>query len=441
MSVSRRRILLPFFLVLRSAVSLVPSAAPTFFKSSEPSAVPSVNTLVDATALPSMVPTLKGSEQPSTSFLPTPSPTVTVTNNNVLSTVPTYIPTDIPSISSDPTFEPSFHPTLSTFPSEQPTRTKSSNPSTGPTYSPSEQKSDYPSPYPSFLPTDEGVKQKTPDIEMILNGIAIEMQTDEIKSYFERMTSNHILLYWNNQSKPIPFFSVTTQIKSQNVISSQDERYLSENHIHHMDEGVLFDKNTRSLEMAQLEVMYTHEFELKADATDTIISSDLYLLPFQEDGGQQFLNSLIANDPSSEMYFQYVESISVRSVDKSSSKITIIIISVSVVVGVIFILSLWCVFVRGKCKRTSVNEDHIVDLNVAPSVSFNNDDDDDVSEEPFGKYNDDDNDEGISYADSEYVRTWTGPGNLATTEILRVVDLPNDDSNSDDDDKSGSFSA
>ena len=426
---------------------MVPSTAPTSFKSSEPSTGPSIPVLIASTTLPSFLPSLTASDQPSsTSLIPTSAPSGAT---NVPTLTPSEIPslssspTDIPSVSLKPTFKPSGHPTLSTLPSEQPTRTKSSNPSELPSYYPSEQSSDHPSSFPSILPTDEGIKKGTPDIEMIINGIAVEMQTDEIKSYFERTTSNHILLYWSNVTKPIPFFSVTTQIKSQNAISPPKVRYLSE-YYKNMNDGNLYDNRRRRLQLAQLEVTYTHELEIATDDPDTIIPSDIYLLPFQDDGGQQFLNTLIANDPSSEKYFQDAEDVSVRMVVKnSSSKITTIIISVSVVVGVIFIVALWYVFVRGKCKRSTENEDAVVDLNAAPSVSFNNDDDD-VSEEPFGK----DDDEGLSYADfsveqhsPEIVRTWKGTGKLAKTEILRVVDLPNEDSNSDDDDASGSFSA
>lgn len=432
MSIMKRRILVPFFLVLRSSVSLVPSAAPTFIKSSEPSAVPSVNVLT--TAMPSSSSVIVTNEP---SFVPTSTPTIQSSSNS---------PTQVPSTSSKPTVEPSVHPTYSALPSEQPTRTKSSNPSDIPSVSPSEQISAQPSLYPSLFPTDEGIIQTTPEIEMIINGIAIEMQTDEIQSYFEAITSNHILYYWRNQSKPIPLISVGTQIQSQNVISSQKERYLSEKYLNQMNDGKYHDQNKRTLQISQLVVRYTHELEISADNADGIISSDIYLLPFQDDGGQQFLNSLITNDPSSEKFFQYAENVSVRIVKKSSSKITIIIASVSVAVGVIFIFSIWYVFVRGKCKRRTVIEGNVLDYNVAPSVSFNNDDD--LSEGPIGKHDDADNDEGLSYSNfsveqqnQELVRTWTGTGALAKTEILRVVDLPNDDSNSDDDDKSGSFSA
>lgn len=436
-----------FFLILRSSISLVPSTVPTSFKSSEPSTVPSIPVLVANTALPSFLPSSTASEQPSsTSLIPTAAPSAAI---NVPTLTPSDIPTlsssptDIPSVSLNPTFKPSVHPTLSKLPSEQPTRTESSIPSELPSYYPSEQSSDHPSSHPSILPTDEGIIKRTPDIEMIINGISVEMQTDEIKSYFERTTSNHILFYWSNMTKPIPFFSIATQIKSQNVISPPKVRYLSEHYYNNMNDRNL-QNDRRSLQLAQLEVTYTHELEIATDDLDTMITSDIYLLPFQDDGGQQFLNTLIANDPSSEKYFQYAEDVSVRVVVKSSSKITTIIISVSVAVGVIFIVALWYVFVRGKCKRSTENEDVVVDLNAAPSVSFNNDDDD-VSEGPYGK----DDDEGLSYADfsveqqhhQEIVRTWKGTGKLAETEILRVVDLPNEDSNSDDDDASGSFSA
>lgn len=159
----------------------------------------------------------------------------------------------------------------------------------------------------------------------------------------------------------------------------------------------------------------------------------------------------------------------IKITKKSNSQVKIIVLSTSLIVGIIFLFTIWFIFVRGKCVRHTEEEQGNIEFIVEPSVSFN-DDNDNVSEEVYDKSETDDNDEGLSYAgfslatedtnnrpvglvtqgrdlgqkkDDDLVRTWIGTGKLSNTEILRVIDISNQESNSDenDDSDSASFSA
>lgn len=129
---------------------------------------------------------------------------------------------------------------------------------------------------------------------------------------------------------------------------------------------------------------------------------------------------------------------------KSNSQVKIIVITVSLAVGTIFLFTIWFVCIRGKCRRIVEEEEGNIEFIIEPSVSFN-DDHDYVSEEVYDKSETDDNDEGLSYAgfslatedthnrpvgfasqgrdmipkkEDDLVRTWIGTGKLSNTEFF-----------------------
>lgn len=138
-----------------SSISALPSFAPSSMPSVSLSDIPSLHHSQNPTIsespstspLPSQSPTVELSQAPSTSNLPSQSPTLTSSPTNIPTENPSlsFVPSQSPSLSATPTVIPSTE--LSGSPSTGPTLTSSptqsqSNPpssSTSPTYAPSQQ--------------------------------------------------------------------------------------------------------------------------------------------------------------------------------------------------------------------------------------------------------------------------------------------------------------
>eukprot|EP00815_Leptocylindrus_aporus_P005673 CAMPEP_0116064448 /NCGR_PEP_ID=MMETSP0322-20121206/9111_1 /TAXON_ID=163516 /ORGANISM="Leptocylindrus danicus var. apora, Strain B651" /LENGTH=764 /DNA_ID=CAMNT_0003550449 /DNA_START=14 /DNA_END=2308 /DNA_ORIENTATION=- len=286
--------------VLHSALSNIPSATPTLFDSSSPSALsaqPSAATSLFKSDGPSVVPTLLPSVLPSAlSANPSIEPSNTLSPSGMLlsqtpsispSLTPSISPSKTPSVSPSktpsmspsqtPSMSPSQTPSMSlsqtpsTSPSQTPSKSPSQTPSISPSQTPSNSPSDSPSITPSTNPSDipsvvpsvDPRLAQTAYVELQLSGLSCDEEiSDDVISAIEDAVTDVV-----ETEYIVPGVNVTSFVNTSDCPTASVGDYLFNILVLYIDPTDLSIAG-RKLQVGSLEIV-----SLLNTESDTIITS------------------------------------------------------------------------------------------------------------------------------------------------------------------------
>jgi hypothetical protein len=235
------------------------------------------------TVTPSIQPSVQPSQRPSSSQMPSINPSTSSSPSKILSQTPSF----------NPTILPSSFPSTSNLPSIVPSTAPSRNPSATPTLEPSTS--------PSYTLRDKNIQ----DLEMIIEGMDLELESSIVQDDWRNITSHHVSQYWKKQQFDNVY--VNTYIVRQDVVyRRQNRKFRNGEILSYTNFRINARKNNND---GQLKIIYFQNLALRNASIDSTVSLD----PFAKiEDRQDYINALKG---STNDVFSSVSNMTVRIVN------------------------------------------------------------------------------------------------------------------------------